>query len=101
MFNKVVNADVIEKLTNIVNGTCKKNLRTFIFAVQKVVDIMDKIDTTEFEDEFYLCLLLGIIYFSEIIKTGLFPKWESNVCLSTKLGSNDTPLMRFAYDYIR
>lgn len=101
MLNKVVNTDIIEKLTNIVNGTCKKNLRTFIFAVQKTVDIMDKMGMTEFEDEFYLYLLLGILYFSEIIKTGKFPKWEGNVCLSTKLGSNETPLMKFAYDYIR
>jgi hypothetical protein len=101
LLNRIINKDIVEKLSSIVNEICNKNLRTFIFAVQKMVDITDKINILEFDDDFFICLLFGIIYLSEIIKTGDFPKWEGTEYLSTKLGSNDTPLMRFAYDYIR
>lgn len=88
-------------LTAVVRNTCRKNLRTFIYAVQKAVDIIDIIDVNEYEDGFFECLLFGIIYLSSNIKADEFPKWEGNEYLSAKLGSNDMPLMKFAYDYIR
>lgn len=80
---------------------CRNNLRTFIYAIQKTIDIMDKMDADEYEDEFLECLMLGIIDLSSEIKADKFPEWEGNEYLSTKLGSNETPLTRFAYDYIR
>lgn len=88
-------------LTAVVRNTCRKNLRTFIYAVQKAVDIIDIIGVNEYEDDFFECLLFGIIYLSSNIKADEFPKWEGNEYLSAKLGSNDMPLMKFAYDYIR
>lgn len=99
--NKIISSDIEEKLLHIVNGTCEKNLRTFIFAVQKTLDIIERMDANDFEDEFYHSLLCGIIYLSADMKSGEFPKWEGDKFLSTQLGSNETPLMRFAYDYIR
>ena len=80
---------------------CRNNLRTFIYAIQKTIDIMDKIGADEYEDEFLECLMLGIIDLSSEIKADKFPEWEGNEYLSTKLGSNEMPLTRFAYDYIR
>ncbi len=99
--NSIINDDVLEKISEEVSSTCKKNLRTFMYALQKTVDIMDKMEEFQFENEFSVCLLYGIIQLSATVKSGEFPKWEGNEYLSTKLGSNDTPLMRFAYDYIR
>lgn len=99
--NKIISSDIEEKLFRIVNGTCEKNLRTFIFAVQKTLDIIERMDANDFEDAFYHSLLCGIIYLSSNLKSGEFPKWEGDKFLSTKLGSNETPLMRFVYDYIR
>ena len=80
---------------------CRNNLRTFIYAIQKTIDIMDKMGADEYEDEFLECLMLGIIDLSSEIKADKFPEWEGNEYLSTKLGSNEMPLTRFAYDYIR
>lgn len=80
---------------------CRNNLRTFIYAIQKTIDIMDKMGTGEYEGEFLECLMLGIIDLSSKIKADKFPEWEGNEYLSTKLGSNEMPLTRFAYDYIR
>lgn len=99
--NSIINDGVLEKISEVVSSTCKKNLRTFMYALQKTIDIMDKMEEIQFENEFSICLLYGIIYLSATVKSGKFPKWEGNEYLSTKLGSNDTPLMRFAYDYIR
>jgi hypothetical protein len=101
LLNRIINKDIVKELSDIVNKVCNKNLRTFIFAVQKMVDITDNVNISDFDDDFFICLLFGIIHLSESIKTGEFPKWEGAEYLSTKLGSNDTPLMRFAYDYVR
>jgi hypothetical protein len=101
LLNRIINKDIVEKLSATVNEIYNKNLRTFIFAIQKMVDITGKMNTLEYEDNFFICLMFGIIYLSESIKTGEFPKWEGTEYLSTKLGSIDAPLMRFAYDYIR
>lgn len=100
-FSRIIDTEVEEKLLNMVCSTCNKNLRTFIFAIQKMVDIVERMNGLDFEDDFYHCLLFGIIYLSAHLKEGEFPKWEGNGYLSTKLGSNEMPLMRFAYEYIR
>lgn len=99
--NRVINDNVEQMMSRLISEICNKNFRTFIYALQKTIDIMEKIEENEFEDEFYLCLLYGIINLSAISKFEDFPKWEGNKYLSTKLGLNDAPLMRFAYDYIR
>lgn len=93
--------ELYKTVSNIVRNICGKNLRTFIFAIQKTVDIMDKMDSNDYEDDFFECLMFGNICLSSNIKAEEFPKWDGNNYLSTKLGSNDMPLMRFAYDYIR
>ena len=93
--------ELYKTVSNTVRNICGKNLRTFIFAIQKTVDIIDKMDSNDYEDDFFECLMFGNICLSSNIKADEFPKWDGNDYLSTKLGSNDMPLMRFAYDYIR
>lgn len=95
------NPDLLSKVSRIVNDICKKNLRTFIFAIQKTVDIIDKVECNEYENDFFECIMIGILYFSTKLNVNGFPRWEGNEYLSTKLGSKDTPLMRFAYNYLR
>ena len=95
------NQELYKMVSNTVRNICGKNLRTFIFAIQKTVDIIDKMDSNDYEDDFFECLMFGNICLSSNIKADEFPKWDGNDYLSTKLGSNDMPLMRFAYDYIR
>lgn len=93
--------ELYKTVSNTVRNICGKNLRTFIFAIQKTVDVIDKMDSNDYEDDFFECLMFGIICLSSNIKADEFPKWDGNDYLSTKLGFNDMPLMRFAYDYIR
>lgn len=76
------------------------NLRTFIYACQKAADILSSIgDTIKFEDK--RNIFYSIILFSKHIKAGVFPQWDGNNHLSTKLGSNLFPLYYFCYEYIR
>lgn len=95
------NQELNKIVSNIVINRCFKNLRTLIFAIQKTIDIIDEFDCDNYEDDFFECLLLGNIYFSSNIKVAEFPEWDGDDYLSVTLGSNDMPLMRFAYDYIR
>lgn len=75
------------------------NLRSFIFACQKVVDIFEKIDTHEVD--FITTIFFSIVAFSMIIKDASLPAWEGTDLISTKLGIASYPLYRFCYDYIR
>ncbi len=89
----------IEGLASTVKGSCHKNLRTFIFATQKTVDIFERMDGN-FDKEFLECIYYGIIYFSAKIKAEDFPAWQGTEYLSTILGTNKYPLFKFCYDYI-
>lgn len=95
------NKTLYNSVSHVVKEICMDNLRTFIFAIQKTVDIMDRMEEKDYSDDFLECLMNGIIFLSARIKGASFPKWEGSEYLSTKLGSNDMPLMRFAYEYIR
>ncbi len=77
------------------------NLRTFIFACQKTVDIFDKmkLDITENED-FLKTIFFSIIIFSNRIKNGANTSWKRNKLFSVELASEMFPLFKFCYDYI-
>ena len=76
------------------------NLRTFIFACQKTIDIYERVKDIlpkeRLEGIFY-----SLIAFSTRIKTGVFPDWDGTENLSISLSVGDVPLYRFCYDYIR
>lgn len=95
------NETLYSSVSHAVKDRYMGNLRTFIFAIQKTVDIIDRMEEKDYSDAFLECLMIGIIFLSARIKGAAFPKWEGSEYLSTKLGSNDMPLMRFAYEYIR
>lgn len=95
------NQELNKMVSEYVSDICCKNLRTLIFAIQKTIDILDKLNCDNYEDDFFECLMLGNICFSSRIKEAEFPIWDGNDYLSAKLGSNQMPLMRFAYDYMK
>lgn len=95
------NEQLYNNVSQMVKNICNCNLRTFIYAIQKTVDIIDKISEKEYDEDFFECLMFGIISLSARIKGASFPRWEGSEYLSTKLGSNDMPLMRFAYEFVR
>lgn len=75
------------------------NLRTFIFACQKISDIYNKLGTID--EETAQTIFFSILSFSMQIKSGYFPNWEGTDSISAKLGFGNFPLYRFCYDYIR
>ena len=75
------------------------NLRTFLFACQKISDIYNKLGAIE--NEIARTIFFSVLSFSMRIKSGLFPNWEGTDSISTELGFGKFPLYRFCYDYIR
>ncbi len=92
--------NVAEELASMVRGECHKNLRIFIFATQKTVDIFNKMEEN-YDKDFLKCIYFGIISFSAKIKEGEFPAWQGTEYISTLLGTNSNPLFKFCYNYIR
>ncbi len=95
------NTEWFEEISRTIPYVCRKNLRTFIYAVQKTIDLIEKIDENGYEEDFFYCLLHGIICLSAKVKADEFPEWDEDKNLSMKLGTKNMPLMKFAYDYIR
>lgn len=106
----------IEDILGIMESLQNYNLRSFIFACQKTVDIYEKlyilnnitVDIYErldilnsIEEYFIKTIFYGIIAFSLRIKYGEFPKWDGNGSTSKSLGVDDYPLYIFCYDYIK
>lgn len=100
--NKIIDedSDVIEELASMVRGECHRNLRTFIFATQKAVDVFNIMEEN-YDKDFLKCIYFGIISFSSKIKKGKVPVWQGTEYISTLLGTNRNPLFKFCYDYIR
>ncbi len=98
--DSIMDKNTIEVLAVMVKGNCHKNLRTFIFATQKTVDIFDKIED-DYGKDFLKCIYFGIVCFSAKIKEEDFPAWNGTEFLSVLLGTNQYPLFKFCYDFIR
>ena len=99
--DQIVDEEMLSCLVERVHSKCRDNLRTFIFAIQKTVDIFEKLPEREYEQEFYNCIVLGSINLAAKIKMDKFPEWTGLELLSTELGDYNIPLMRFVYNYIR
>lgn len=91
--------ECIEDILEIMGLRKCYNLRTFLFACQKSVDIFEK--TKKDDLAFNNNIFYSIIAFSMKIKNGVIPNWKGNDLVSTDLGLNDYPLYRFCYNYIR
>ena len=99
--DQIVDEEMLSRLVECVREKCKDNLRTFIFAIQKAVDIFEKLPEGEYEQELYNCIVLGSINLAAKIKMDKFPEWTGLGLLSTGLGDYNIPLMKFVYNYIR
>ena len=78
------------------------NLRSFIFACQKSVDLFQQLGLEPGKNDldFAATIFLGILKFTLRYKKGEIPRWEVNQSFSTQLGDSKYPLFRFCYDYI-
>lgn len=79
----------LEEISETIQSVCRKNLRTFIYAIQKTIDLIEIIGENEYEEDFFYCLLHGNICLSAKVKADEFPEWDENKYLSMKLGTKN------------
>ena len=98
--NKMLNefADT-NSITELVEMLDKGNLRSFIFACQKTIDIYNYLPKN-LDKDFMKAIFYGNIIFSQKIKAGKRIDWDGNLMLSLTLGDSKYPLFRFCYNYI-
>ncbi len=75
------------------------NLRSFIFACQKTIDMFEKIDF-DADKDFLKNVFLGNVAFSLKNKEKENLKWEANNKTPAELGTYEYPFYRFAYDFV-
>lgn len=97
--NKFSAGDQIDAIAMIMEIQKNHNLRSFLFACQKISDIFNLLGTVE--TDVAQTIFFSVISFSMLIKSGYFPNWEGTDYISTELGIGNFPLYRFCYDYIR
>ena len=89
----------INDISNIFKMSNSNNLRSFIFACQKTVDIFEELNE-EYTTDFIQCIFYGIIFFSFRLKSGETMHWDDSKTFSIKLGHPNSPLFKFCYEYI-
>lgn len=89
----------IEDIYHIMEICENNNLRSFIFACQKTVDIFEQM-TDPYNNDFIKCIFYGIIFFALRLKSGKTMHWDGGEIYSVNLGSENAPLFKFCYDYI-
>lgn len=99
MLNKFTVEDQINDIVTMMMLRENLNLRTFLFACQKISDIYSKLGVID--DETARTIFFSVLSLAMQIKSGYFPNWEGSDSISTKLGFGNFPLYRFCYDYIR
>ena len=101
LLNRFANAESAKYITEIMSLCKSWNLRSFIFACQKTVDIYQESHfNIEDDSDFTKTVFYGIIAFSHKSKCGKSMAWSSEKELSVELALEKYPLFRFCYDYI-
>lgn len=77
----------------------KYNLRSFIYGCQKTYDLYQRCDDT-FDIDFLEYLFYGNVAFALRLKENDNLKWENEES-AKKLGTDVSPLLKVAYDYIK
>ena len=101
LLNHFILDDGVNDIIELCNLTSVNNLRTFIFACQKTVDLYNKIDLDSHKDnELIKTIFYSIIAFSQKFKSGERVYWKNGENFSMDLSLPEYPLFRFCYDYI-
>ena len=94
--NAFLTEESIKELTEILRN---KNLRSFIFACQKTVDIYSVLPDDS-DSTFVKAIFFGIVIYSLRMKAGGTQKWDGDKNLSVSLGNSNYPLFKFCFTYI-
>ena len=79
------------------------NIRTLFFACQKSVDLYRRMDTDnkQYDPVFLKSIFLGILQYYLRMQAAEDVEWGDEDQLSFRIGSNQYPMFKFCYDYIR
>lgn len=97
--NKYTKEDKVSDIIALFEVYNINNLRSFIFACQKTVEIFNLIKDN-IGEEFEKTIFYSNIVFSSRLKTQDKIKWDSETLLSYTLGTFNYPLPKFCFDYI-
>lgn len=101
--NNYKNSEFCDNLLALYEIPNSFNFRTFIFATQKFLDIVNAIKTNskkDYQQDFIDSIYYGIILFSIKLKEKEIDKWRGTDNYSFDLGSFEYPLYKFCFDYI-
>ena len=98
VLNRFLDDEELKELQEILSDG---NLRSFIFACQKMIDLYEKITSKmKFDDSLIKAMFFGIILFSQALKRDEKVGWNGDSNLSLSFGGIKYPLFKFCYDYI-
>lgn len=101
ILNRFANDSNVKDILNVMKSCETSNLRSFIFACQKLSDIFKKLDKKYLSDDsFVKAIFFGTLFFVLRHRNGKDEKWGQEKYFSIELGSAKTPLFKFCYDYI-
>lgn len=101
ILNRFANDSNVKDILNVMKSCETSNLRSFIFACQKLSDIFKKLDKKYLSDDsFVKAIFFGTLFFVLRHRNGKDKKWGQEKYFSIELGSAKTPLFKFCYDYI-
>ena len=99
--NRFANDSNIKDILNVMKSCETFNLRSFIFACQKLSDIFKKLDKKYLSDDnFVKAIFFGTLFFVLRQRNGKDEKWGQEKYFSVELGNEKAPLFKFCYDYI-
>lgn len=99
--NRFSSKETAKDITDIMRICKSWNLRSFIFACQKTVDIFKALDSRFLsDDDFIQAIFFGILFFALRIKNGQELAWGKELLFSVELGNEHFPLFKFCYEYL-
>lgn len=101
ILNRFANDSNVKNILNVMKSCETSNLRSFIFACQKLSDIFKKLDKKYLSDDsFVKAIFFGTLFFVLRQRNGKDEKWGQEKYFSVELGNEKAPLFKFCYDYI-
>lgn len=101
ILNRFANESNVKDILNVMKSCETSNLRSFIFACQKLSDIFKKLDKKYLSDDsFVKAIFFGTLFFVLRQRNGKDEKWGQEKYFSVELGNEKAPLFKFCYDYI-
>ena len=76
------------------------NYRSLLFACQKIEDMFNRLDESEYDLDFMENLLIGTICYSIRKNSGFNRKWDDVAIASASFGTTAYPLYKIVYDFI-